>query len=169
MEGLRDFEKNILIEIDFIEKITKIREQFLRNNSDEILKCDKKTFMAMVDPQYQLKHEGGAYYTITKTYDKYEFILEIHKTSGAGLLFYIYIYRDGVLQNVDLSPVGSVLYYLPYDKSRIEKTNRTFGYNTLSEMKDYLTQMITLWEEFVEKYIEKLELGIEPPNTPYED
>ncbi|VVV02609.1 hypothetical protein FVB9532_03916 [Mesonia oceanica] len=36
-------------------------------------------------------------------------------------------------------------------------------------MKDYLNQMITLWEEFVEKYIEKLELGIEPPNTPYED
>ena len=169
MEGIREFEKNILTEMDFIDRYLNIELKFIKNNSDKILKCDKKTFMEMVDSQYQLKHEGGAYYTITKKYNKYEFVLEIHKTTSAFLLFYIYIYMDQILQNVDLSPVAAALYYLPYDKAKAEKVSNTFGYNSLSEMKDYLTQMITLWEEFVEKYIEKLELGIEPPNTPYED
>ncbi|SHJ22063.1 hypothetical protein SAMN04488096_1126 [Mesonia phycicola] len=169
MEGIREFEKNILIEVGFVEKVTKIREQFLKNNSDEILKCDKKTFMAMVDPKYNLEHKGGGVFTLTKTFKNFTFILEPNKYSGAGLLFYIIILKDGIDQDIGFSQYGSVLRYLPYDKSRIEKTNRTFGYNALSEMKDYLNQMITLWEEFVEKYIEKLELGIEPPNTPYED
>ncbi|WP_150546795.1 hypothetical protein, partial [Mesonia oceanica] len=159
MEGIREFEKNILTEMDFIDRYLNIELKFIKNNSDKILKCDKKTFMAMVDAKYQIKHEGGAYYTITKNYNKYEFVLEIQKTSGAGLLFYIYIYMNQILQNVDLSPVAAALDYLPYNKAKAEKVSNTFGYNTLSEMKDYLNQMITLWEEFVEKYIEKLELG----------
>jgi hypothetical protein len=61
------------------------------------------------------------------------------------------------------------MYYLPYDAVKAEKVNRNFGYNNLNEMKDYLNQMIGLWEEFTDLYIEKLKLGIEPPNTPYED
>ena len=169
MDGMREFEKSILTEMNFVDTYLNIELKFIKNNIDKILKCDKKTFMAMVDSQYQLKHEGGAYYTITKNYDKYEFVLEIHKTSGAGLLFYIYIYINQILQNVDLSPVAAALDYLPYDKAKAEKVSNTFGYNSLGEMKDYLNQMIALWDEFVEKYIEKLELGIEPPNTPYED
>ena len=92
MEGIREFEKNILTEMDFIDRYLNIELKFIKNNSDKILKCDKKTFMAMVDTQYQLKHEGGAYYTITKKYNKYEFVLEIHKTTSAFLLFYVYIY-----------------------------------------------------------------------------
>lgn len=169
MEGIRNFEKNILIEIDFVEKVTRIREEFIRIDSDNVLKCDQKTFTAMVDPKYNMKQEGGKEYTISKSFNNYTIELAIDKLSGAGLLFYIYIYENDQLQDIGFSQYGEVLNDIPYDNVRIEKTNRTFGYNNVAEMKDYLNQMIGLWEEFTDKYIEKLKLGIEPPNTPYED
>lgn len=169
MEGIRDFEKNILTEINFVDRYLDIELQFVRNNSDTILKCDNKTFLTLVDSKYNMKHQGGGYYRLSKVYENYELVLQIHKTSTCFLLFYIYIYIDDKLQNVDLSPVGSAMYYLPYDAVKAEKVSRTFGINNLNEMKDYLNQMIGLWEEFTDLYIEKLKLGIEPPNTPYED
>lgn len=169
MEGIRDFEKNIFSDMDFVNKYIGIKEKFIDSNSDDILKCDNKTFIGLIDPKYHIKHKGGGYYTIKKAYSNFELILQIHKTSGAGLLFYIYIKQGGVLQDIGFNQYGAVLRYLPYDTARIEKTNRTFGYNNLNEMKDYLNQMIGLWEEFTDLYIEKLKLGIEPPNTPYED
>ena len=167
--AIREFEKSILTEMDFVEKVTSIREKFIKRESDEIIKCDNKTYMGLVDAKYNMKHRGGGVYEITKKYEDYTFMLEPNKYSGAGLLFYIIIIKGGVNQNTGFSQYGDVLKDLPYDTARIEKTNRTFGYNNLNEMKDYLNQMIGLWDEFTDLYIEKLKLGIEPPNTPYED
>lgn len=41
--AIREFEKNILTEMDFVEKVTSIREKFIKRESDEIIKCDNKT------------------------------------------------------------------------------------------------------------------------------
>ena len=41
MEGIREFEKNILTEMDFIDRYLNIELKFIKNNSDKILKCDK--------------------------------------------------------------------------------------------------------------------------------
>ena len=72
----------------------------------------------------------------------------------------MYIYNNGRLQDIGFNEFGTIPRNLPYNTVKAEKVSSTFGINNINEMKNYLNQMIGLWEEFTDLYIEKLKLGI---------
>jgi len=70
---------------------------------------------------------------------------------------YLYIYRDKELfERVD--NMNSILRYIPYDKEKADKLNTLgFGLNSLEDLKNYIKDLIELYDEFVDEYIKEIE------------
>ncbi|MBW8362129.1 MAG: hypothetical protein K0M56_08095 [Kaistella sp.] len=153
---IRKFEKQILKKIDFPERLLDIREKFIEVGG---YTCDNKTFKSAFFPTYKLNDLGGNYYTIEKLYSDYLFRLLIHKTSGTVLIFYIDVFNNEKKEPIGFRQYGEVFHEFPLDKN---KYNENFGFNNFEEMKEYLQDMITLFDDFVEEYINQLKAGETP-------
>lgn len=76
------------------------------------------------------------------------------------LQMHIYIYKDKVLLDNGFDSLGYALNFLPYDKEKAEIINTLgFGLNSLSDLKNYVKDLIELYNEFVDEYIKEIEAG----------
>ena len=69
------------------------------------------------------------------------------------------VYENGIIQETGITQFGSILRFLPYDETLI---NKNFGLNSTKEMKEYLNENIDLFNEFVDEYIKEIEAGNAP-------
>ena len=153
---IRKFEYKILKKTDFADRLLLSEKKYTEIDG---FSCDKKTFISAVDTKYSLNSIGGNYFKITKIYKEYKFKLLIHKTSGIVLLFYLDVYKNDEYQEIGFRQYGGVFNEFPIKKKLY---NENFGFNNFEEMKEYLQDMITLFDDFVDEYVKRLKEGKTP-------
>ena len=156
LNKLRKFEKKILKKIDFPDRLLQYEGKFTEVDG---YSCDKKTFKSAFASTYTLNDLGGNYYTIERDFNEYRFRLLIHKTSGIVLIFHIDVFKDNQKQPIGFRQYASVFNEFPINKKLY---NENWGFNNFEEMKEYLQDMITLFDDFVDEYINQLKSGKTP-------
>ena len=157
----REFEKNILINLDFGNRILNHRIKFKKQidfptiPKSELVKIFKEL-------KINIKSGNGGYYSFYREYKKYTFCCQFHITKNS-VFTYIYIYIDGKLdEEAKLGHYSYMLNFIPYNVELAKETSNTFGINTRDEMKEYLRGLIDLFHLFTDEYIKEIEAGNAP-------
>ena len=155
---INEFEKKILLEINFAKKILAIWNKYVDDKSNKPLfkKEEVKTMFTLLGLKY--KNKGNSY-DITINHKNYRF--EFHYLIRRNLIdAYIYIYIDEELLRNGFNNMGFALNFLPYDKALAEQINTMrFGLNSFEDLKNYTKDMYDLFDEFVGEYIKEIEAG----------
>lgn len=149
---IREFEKNILLKINFCDELLKIRGKFIKVRELQII--PKNVYLTVFkELGYKFTYEvGGYYYNEYVVYNNYRFSLYFQIKHNSPLA-YLVIYLDEKILDTGFNSFGWVLHYLPYNKELI---NNNFGINSLEEMKEYLNDLIKLFYKFVAQYEKEL-------------
>lgn len=155
---IRSFEKNLLLKINFSNKFLTIKQKYTNNNcenqvfkKDEILNVFKQ-----INIYCQYRVGGG--YVIKKSYSEYDFQLMFDIKYNVPLM-YFEIIKNGKFVESGLTQFASTLRELPYDETLL---NSNFRLNTLSDLKNYIKDMIALFDEFVCEYCKEIDAGNVP-------
>lgn len=159
---IRDFEKSILLKIDLGNRYLQLKEKFSKSGS-EINTIKKSEYLRIFNELgYKAEYGNGGYYFLYREYDNYNFKCQFHIMRNS-VFTYIYIFKGEILQReTGLSHYSYMLNFLPYDKELAQKVSKNFGINSLYEMKEYLSGLIGLFNEFVDEYIKGIEAGVAP-------
>lgn len=159
---IRDFEKDILLKIDLGHRYLQLKEKFSKSGS-EIKTIKKSEYLRIFkELDHKVEYGNGGYYGLYREYKNYKFNCQFHIIRNS-VFTYIYIYKEGILQReTGLSHYSYMLNFLPYDKELAQKVSKNFGINSIEEMKEYLTGLIGLFDEFVDTYIKEIEAGNVP-------
>lgn len=148
-------EKNILQKIDFSNRFLKIRKKFTDDGLDTPIFKKQDILEIFNQMGYNCKYVTGGAYVIEKTYKnynfKYSFII-----SKNSINIYIYIYMDDNLIKDRENHTGFLLNEIPYDKSLLD---HNYGLNSLNDLKNYIKEMIELFDDFVNEYCKEIDAG----------
>lgn len=151
-----NFEKKIYEKLDFTNEICRIR---LKYNNDGLehpyFKLNEvKSLLKTIEYPYNYGGENSHGFLL-RSYDDFEFRLSfIIKYNNA--LPYFNIFKKNKFFGPKVTNMYSLLNYLPYDESLL---NKNFNINTLEDLKNYIKDMIELCDEFISEYIKEIELG----------
>ena len=107
---------------------------------------------------YTCKFEKGGWYEIEKKFEEYLFSLSFQIKYNAPLI-YPYVYKKGNLIDSGLGHFSYMLNFLNYDKDLIDSN---FRINTLSDLKRFICEIVSLFDEFCNIYIQEIQDGKNP-------
>lgn len=151
MAELNHFEKNILIQIDFIRRFQEINNMFT-NNIDNKFILTKKVVIAELNKtgfvfeanknNYILNEKDGNF--------NFRFLLEI---KNKNCLSYIFVLRDEEFLNNGLSHFGYLLN--SFDLSNLY-FNQNFGINSEIEFQNYVERVLSIFHDFKFEYLKQV-------------
>lgn len=154
MNTVSDKEKQILEDMDYANKYLHIGEKYVDNKGNRYYWLYKKAdvLQAFKELGYCVRYIAGGAYIIEKYYNNYRFDYSF-VISQNNFSIYIYIYKDNVLIENRVSNMGYILKFLPYDVKLANKLNEDgFVLESLDDMKNYIRDIINLFDEFINKY-----------------
>lgn len=153
-----EIERKIYERIHYADKILTIRNKYIDNGLDKPIYKKNEILNIFKELDFKCKYTVGGSYTIEKKYENYSFE-ENFVINKNAINSYIYIHVDGIFIDSRVTNMGSILRYIPYNKDLI---NQRFGLNSLEDLKNYIQDMIGLFDEFVDEYIKEIEAGNVP-------
>lgn len=150
---IQEFEKNILIKINFANKFLGVKSRFI-NNGGEINSFTKNEIIQLFNEiQKKCKYIKGGAYVINREFENYKFELSFVMVKNSPQM-YIYVYNNNeLIEDGGVSNFSYILNFLEYDENII---NRNFGLNSLEDLKQYILDMIEIFDDFVDAYIAQL-------------
>jgi hypothetical protein len=160
---MREFEKKIFKQIGFADKFLKIKANYINDGlltptfkKEEILKTFKEL-------GYTIKYLGDGGYEYLKVVDIYKFRLLFDIKKNSPLEYLDIFVNNKFIEDTGITQLGGVLWYLPYDEELANSINeKGFGLNSLVDLRDYLKEMLQLFEEFANEYILEIKAGNNP-------
>lgn len=147
-------EIKILKQINFSDKILKIRLEFSREKGDTFWIFKKEDiFQAFRELGYFPKYLKGGGYLLSKNFNQYlfEYNFVVNKNNFE---IYLFIYINNTLIENRIENIFYLLQYIPYDASLAERLNsQSFILETKTDFKTYIQKIISLLDEFVKEYI----------------
>ncbi|HEX9980464.1 MAG TPA: hypothetical protein VGB50_07850 [Flavobacterium sp.] len=149
---IRDFEKKILQKIDFANVYLKEEQKFIKDGSDTPTFKKADILRVFRELGYSSEYIPGGMYKIRRKSGMmvFELLFDIKKNIP---LIYLNIYNDNDLLDTGLGHFSYMLNFLPFDKTLI---NESFGLNSLIHLKDYIQRMISIFDDFVNAYLEEM-------------
>lgn len=147
-----EIEIKILEKINYADKYLNIREKYSESEKSNWLFLKKDIIKIFEELKFEASYMSSGGYLIKKIYRNYlfEYCFVISKNNFST---YLYISKDGDLIQERVSNIGSFLRYIPYNKKLAEKLNaKGFVLDSKSKLKNYITDIIKLLDEFVNEY-----------------
>jgi hypothetical protein len=152
---IQEFEKNILIKINFADKFLSKKNKFIENGKETPIFKKKEIIQIFGELEKPCKYIAGGAYVINKEFENYNFELSFVMVKNSPQM-YLYVYRDNkLIENGGISNFSYILNFLEYNQNLI---NRNFGLNSLEDLKIYIMDMIDIFDDFVAEYIIQLKL-----------
>ncbi|GHT19121.1 hypothetical protein FACS189429_6450 [Bacteroidia bacterium] len=152
MNTVSDKEKHILEAMDYANKYLCIKNKYIGDGKIFWLYKKKDVLQVFKELGYNVKYITGGAYFIEKYYNNYRFDYSF-VISQNNFSIYLYIYIDNVLIENRVSNMGYILKFLPYDVKLANKLNESgFVLESLDDMKNYIQDIINLFDEFINKY-----------------
>jgi hypothetical protein len=150
---IRNFEKEILTKINFVKLYLDAEKKYIKNGLSELTFKKQEILSVFKEIGEPCEYRIGGGYVINRKQDTYLFNLLFDIKYNVPLM-YFEILKNGQFINTGLTQYGSVLREIPYDKSDI---NEKFGLNSLTDLKDYIVDMIIIFKVFVNEYMLEIE------------
>jgi hypothetical protein len=152
---IQDFEKKILIKINFADKFLSKKNKFIDNGQETPLFKKNEIVQIFKELGRPCKYIAGGAYVINKGFEDYNFELSFVMVKNSPQM-YIYVYKDNkLIENGGVSNFSYILNFLEYNQNLI---NRNFGLNSLEDLKEYIRDMIEIFNDFVDEYIIQLNI-----------
>lgn len=144
-------ENIVYSKINIIEKYLKIREKYSKLYDIPAFKKTEiiNTFKEL---DYKVNYIKGGAYVIERNEKEYKFQLSTVIRYNSPI-FYIYIYKEEQLIGPKVTNLAFLMNYYEYDKTLI---NKSFGLNSLDDLKKYIFDILSLFNEFVDEYMKEL-------------
>ena len=147
---IQELEKNILIKINFANKFLGVKSKFINNGEERHLFTKHEIIQLFKEIQKPCKYIKGPAYVINREFENYKFELSFVMVKNS-LQVYIYVYNNNeLIEDGGVSNFSYILNFLEYDENII---NRNFGLNSLEDLKQYILDMIEIFDDFVDAYI----------------
>jgi len=150
-----EIEKKIYEKINFSNKFLTIRSNFIKIDKNFYIKLnDVKKFFKGLGLTYEYNGENS-HQIYFREYNDYTFSINFI-IKGDYTDVRLYILKNTVL----IAPKETSIYYLlnfiPFDNKLL---NPNFGFNSITDVKNYILDIINLCNEFAEEYIKEIEAG----------
>jgi hypothetical protein len=153
MNTVSDKEKQILENIDYASKYLHIKEKYADEGKVYWLYQKNEILQAFKELGHSIKYVRGGAYIIEKYYNNYRFEYRF-VISMNNFSIYLEIYKNNAFIENQISNMGYILRFIPYNAEFAAKLNeRGFILESVDNLKNYISDIISLLDEFVNEYI----------------
>lgn len=151
-----ELEKSIYQQLDFPNEYLRIRLKYKKEqNVNSYIKLgDVKRILKELGLEYKYIGENCHQIVLMK-YHSYTFKLNFI-VKGDWVDSRYYILKNDIYIAPKEASLSYLLNFIPFDKHLL---NPSFGFNSESELKDYVFDIINLCNKFTNRYIEEIEAG----------
>jgi len=147
-----EFEKEILSKIGYTDKYLEIQCKYIDDGLNTPI--FKKEDIRELFKEFKVKFiSKGSRHTYSRKHNEFEFQFCVVVRKNL-VDVYNYIFENGEILDNRVVNMGSILRYLPYDKTLADSLNsKGFDLNSIQDLKNYVIDMKGLFNEFVDKYV----------------
>ena len=158
---LGEFEKGVLGRINFVDRYINATNEFTRNGLTNYKPKSKDIIGSLARGTLNFRHKSGSYFAdVDRNGYKFRLLFDI---KGGSILTYIWVLQDYKFVNNGLSHLGYLLNYFDIDGKVI---NQNFGINSKEELLIYVTKMISIFNDFINEFMNCDALGLGGKSAP---
>ena len=152
---LREFEKGVLGRINFVDRYINATNEFTRNGLTNYELTSKDIIDSLARGTLNFKHKSGSYFAdVDRNEYKFRLLFDI---KGGSILTYIWVLQADKFIDNGLSHFAYLLNHFDIDGKVI---NQNFGLNSKEEFLSYVTKMISIFNDFINEFMNCDALGL---------
>jgi hypothetical protein len=145
---LREFEREILTKINFVDRFINATNEFTRNGQTNYKLNSKDIVDSLKGTTFIFKRKSRQYFTDV---DKREYVFRLlFDIKDDSILTYIFVLQGDKFIDNGLSNFGYLLNYFDIDG---KVTNQNFGINSRDDFRKYVDKMTFIFDDFVNEFI----------------